>query len=299
MTQAKEEQQKQVREILGVQTGTEVLVPAQGDWPGGIPRVCNQVAIVGFAPSTMRDVQYLFGDPDIEIWGINQLYMAFPDILPGARSPEKRNATRWFQIHHRHSYDQTIARDHSHHEWLGKPREVEFPIYMQKREPDVPMSIEFPKDEIIRHFGRYFTNSISWEIALAIMEGFKKIYVYGVDMAQDGEYMFERPSVEYFLGWARGAGIDLVIPQKSDLLKTAWLYPYEDDAPMRIKFESRRGELRDRVQAAAMNEQNAHDERMQLLGALENMNYVERSWLSSARNLEGLPPVIPPKQLPG
>lgn len=279
------------RPILGVQTGTEVLVPPDGNWQGGIPRTCSKVAIVGFAPSSMSDVKFLFGDPDVEIWGINQLYMAFPDIVPGARSPEQRNVTRWFQIHSRQSYDQTVARDHSHHEWLGRPKEVEFPIYMQKREPDVPSSVEFPKDMLMAEFGRYFTNSISWEIALAIHEGFKTIYIFGVDMAQDSEHAYERPSVEFFCGWARGAGINLVMPQKSDLLKTAWIYPYEDDAPMRIKFQSRRGELRDRINQAGMTEQNAHDERMQLMGALENMNYIEKAWISSARLLEGFPPI--------
>jgi len=111
--------------------------------------------------------------------------------------------------------------------------------------------------------------------------------VYGVDMAQDSEWQFERPSVEFFLGWAKGAGINLVLPQKCDLLKTAWLYPFEDDSPMRIKFNSRRGELRDRITQAGMTEQNAHDERMQLLGALENMNYIEKAWMKSVRDFEG------------
>lgn len=526
------------RPILGYMTNTEHL----SEDGKGIPRYCSKVAIVGFAPSTMEEVQFLFGDPDVEIWPLNQLYMAWPRIVPANRMPERQNVTRWFQIHHRTSYDQTIARDHSHHQWLVEQKD--FPIYMMDREPDVPVSCKFPKDQLLEKFRRYFTNSISWEIALAIHEGFKTIYVYGVDMAQDcvapetkvlttdlrwvpageikvgqtvmgfdehsgpkmeeptsyrqwrssevleanvlerpsyrlylsdgtqmvasaghqwltysekmmkwrrtdqlvtnmhregkptnlikiadtweedksweggylaaafdgeghlsqhpysghggyqlalgfsqkenamsgkveeimtsmgfdwrsrmmdggtaqyhinggktelmkflgsirplrllskfdpdkfgsmqqkeivavekieflgnqkvigfktstktfvaegfathnSEYAFERPSVEYWMGYAEGAGAKLVLPEKSDLLKSAWLYPYEDDSPIRTKFTSRRNELQKRVQEVSFGEQQAHDERMQLVGALENMSYVERAYLTSIKD---------------
>ena len=159
-------------EILGYMTGTEHL----SEDGKGIPRYCDEVAIVGFAPSTMEDAQFLFGKQNCEIWALNQLYVAWPRIVPENRMPEKRNVTRWFQIHHRHSYDQTIGRDHSHHEWLCKQKD--FPIYLMDRESDVPVSCKFPKDLLLGKFRRYFTNSISWEIALAIYEGFKKIYIY-------------------------------------------------------------------------------------------------------------------------
>ena len=46
----------------------------------GIPRTCDEVAIVGFAPSTMEDAQFLFGKQNVEIWAINQLYIAWPRI---------------------------------------------------------------------------------------------------------------------------------------------------------------------------------------------------------------------------
>ena len=40
---------------LGIITGSDQIVQ------GGVPRRCKQVAIVGFAPSSMRDVRFLFG----------------------------------------------------------------------------------------------------------------------------------------------------------------------------------------------------------------------------------------------
>lgn len=162
---------------------------------GGIPSPKSKVAIVGFAPSSMTDVRPYFNDPEFEIWSINQLYIAFPAIV--------QYTTRWFQIHTRREYD-TALRDHNHHDWLaGKggrvPHSNNFPIYMTEPIPkDIPMAIPFPYDELTKYFGRYFTNSISWEIALAIYEtvkaremglkGFSDIFIFGVDMATNEEY---------------------------------------------------------------------------------------------------------------
>ncbi len=244
------------------------------DFPNGVPRTRRKVAIVGFAPSSMLDVSVLFEDKDFEIWGINQLYLAYKSVVP--------HTTRWFQIHHRESYDQAV-RDHKHHDWLKE--QTKFPIYMQRQEETVPMSIPYPKDEIVEHFGLYFTNSISWMLALAIYEGFEAIHIYGVDMAQDDEYREQRPSVEWLIGWAQALlGREKVyIPAQSDLMKTAWLYPFEEDSPIRAKIESRRNELINRRNQLQGQLNNMHAELMNINGAAENMNYVEKAWLSSVR----------------
>lgn len=261
--------EKLFKKAYGIVTGSEQL---EG---GPIPRLARKVAIVGFAPTSMKDVSTFFGNPEFEIWGLNQLYMAFPAMA--------EHATRWFQIHSRQSYDVNIRRDHSHHKWMSEQRT--FPIYMQEKQPDIPVSIAFPKELIMKEFGNYFTNSISWEIALAIYEGFEEIHIYGVDMAMDSEYQYERPSVEYFLGWAKGRGIKLVVPNSSDLLKSLWLYPFEDSAPFREKIQARRRELRERANMFGNQEQSAHDSRMQLMGALDNMNYIEKTWTNCGREL--------------
>lgn len=280
MAQAKEDKKPKdgskliIPEPLGMVTNGHYLVE------GGIPRTRRKVAIVGFAPSSMVDVRAYFGDPEFEIWGINQLYVVFPAM--------QKHATRWFQIHPRSEYNIAL-RDHDHHEWLAggspNPHKNTFPIYMQQKEPDIPMSIPYPKNEILKKFGRYFTNTISWQIALAIYEGFESIYIFGVDMATDAEYREQRPSCEFFIGWARALGIQVYIPEKSDLCKTAWLYPFEDDSPFRQKIDGRRVELRNRLNQCSNQEQASHDERLTLLGALENMNYIEQTWCGARKEL--------------
>lgn len=393
---------------LGLVTGTNIL------------RSRNKVSIVGFAPSSMRDVRHVWDDPDMEVWGINQLYMpgAFPAIV--------EKATRWFQIHHRSSYDQTVDRDITHHEWMSK--QDGFPIYMQKQWEDIPMSVPFPKEEILQHYRKYFTNTITWMIVLAHYEGFKECHLYGIDMAQDcvapetkiltadsewkpageikvgekilgfseydhlsyesseveeaniltrpsckikfsngcevvasighqwlvcnhhidrtwhwertdsiwrrpqdfsflhykdgnpvtiekieiigdqkvvgfktstktfiaeglcthnSEYAFERPSVEWACGLFDGdPNKTIVLPEKSDICKSAFLYPFDETAPLKTKIQSRREELRGRLNHHSAEEQNNRDARMQCIGGLDNMNYIEKTWMHNASRIE-------------
>ena len=105
-----------------------------------IPRTKSKISIVGFAPSSMSDVQYVWDDPEMEVWGLNQLYMAWRGTNLQDKFLEK--TTRWFQIHHKASYESAVGRDHSHHEWLAS-RDT-FPIYMQQKEDSIPSSVPFP-----------------------------------------------------------------------------------------------------------------------------------------------------------
>lgn len=242
-------------------------------FPNGVQRTRRKVAIVGFAPSCM-DVRTLYDDLDFEIWGLNQLYLQMPGL------PEK--CTRWFQIHHRQSYDQAV-RDHKHHDWLKK--QDKFPIYMQERDPQIPMSIPYPKDEMLDMFGNYFTNSISWMLALAIAEKFEALHIYGVDMATDEEFSEQRPSCEWLVGWAQCqmGRSKVYIPARSDLLKTVWLYPFEDDTPFRAKIDGRKDELRSRINQTRNQKLMLHDQEMQLVGAVDNMNYLLKNWSNTVR----------------
>jgi hypothetical protein len=92
----------------------------------------------------------------------------------------------------------------------------------------VPNAVLYPIDEIIKTFGNYFTNTISYMIALALISDFDEIHILGVDMAVDSEYAWQRPSCEYFIGLARGMGKKVYIPETCDLLKTRYLYAFHE-----------------------------------------------------------------------
>jgi len=172
----------------------------------------KKVAIVGF--SQHRN-EAPFADKGFEIWGLNDLHEQIP------------RWDRWFEMHGDNQIKDYCSRKQ------GKPyleglAGLKCDVWMQKVRPEVPNSKEYPIEEVKRIFGDYFTNSISYMIAMAIMENYKVIGVYGVDMAQDTEYAHQRPSCEYMICYARGKGIEVILPKTSDLLKSRWLYGYEE-----------------------------------------------------------------------
>ena len=197
--------------------------------------MAKKVAIVGCAESKMLAP---FDDPEFEIWGVNNLY------------PHIKRATRWFEIHNinhngerffrrgdRQFRGQEVDQYLSHlGEWA---KEKNCPVYMQKHWDIVPTSVEYPVQKMLKEFGTYFTNTISWELALAISEGFEEIHVYGVDMAVDSEYHHQRPSCEYFLGIAMGRGIKVHIPDQADLLKTRFLYGFQEPEELAWKRKTK------------------------------------------------------------
>lgn len=148
-------------------------------------------------------------------------------------------ATRWFEIHEiTESAGRYFRRGDADFrgqpvdQYLGQLGEYaeknNIPVYMQRKCDLVKTATEYPLKEILQKFDNYFTNSISWMLALAINEGFEEIHVYGVDMAVDTEYHHQRPSCEFFLGIAAGLGIKVYIPPEADLLKTRFLYGFDE-----------------------------------------------------------------------
>lgn len=199
----------------------------------------DKVCIVGFAPSWQETP---WGDKDTEIWCLNEFYKVGKTV-PGFK------VDRWFEIHDRNSKSKATPE---HIQFL---QNCPVPVYMWQKYDDIPNSVAFPKNEILDYFesreyrgARYFTNSISWFIALAIMEGFKEISVLGVDMATDSEYGWQRPSCEYWIGIAEGMGIKVNIPAASDLLKCTQLYGFESNNKNRVWMKTQIDELKKRTQ---------------------------------------------------
>lgn len=204
----------------------------------------KKVAIVGFAESRKKAP---YDDETFEIWALNDMYTETP------------RATRWFEIHERNFLDSYASRveGNSH---IGKLKSLEIPIYMQKHHEDIPNSVEYPLEEYLTKYRDYFTNTVSYMICLAIDEGFDEIHIYGVDMAQNTEYSEQRPSCEYWIGYAEGKGIKVYIPPESDLLKQAFRYGYEDDTTMKSKLSARQEELQGRINQNECNREYVVDQ---------------------------------------
>lgn len=239
----------------------------------------DKVYIVGFAPTWLETPWKDGKDGNAEIWGLNELYRA-------ASGDNGENFTRWFEIH---NPDSPSKKTEEHHAFMEA---CHIPLYMQKKDDRFPMSVKYPLDEVTEFFkekgcngAKYFTNSISYMIALAIYEGFKEIHIYGVDMAQSSEFSHQRPSCEYFIALAEGMGIKVILPQNSDLIKTGMMYGYADDNQMRIKMKERIKDLKDRKKAMHTDLNKLLGQKAQLeaginqiQGAIDNNNFFINNW---------------------
>lgn len=170
----------------------------------------KKFAIVGFAESSRHLAP--FDDDEWDIAAMNQLYRHIP------------RADFWYEMHRREDFlaDQVPGTDYL--AWL---KTCEIPIYMVDHFDDIPNSVRFPIEDAVKMFGDYFYSTISYMIALAIMQGYEEIGIWGVDLSHDSEYEYQKPSAEYLLGVAIGRGISVRLPGQSALLKGMYRYGYE------------------------------------------------------------------------
>jgi hypothetical protein len=183
-----------------------------------ISRKKDKVAIVGFAPTWNMAP---FKDPSFEIWACNEFYVL------GGEYGEGFHIDLLFELHSHHIIEEKRKQDQGRHlEWL---RNAPIYVLMQKHYDDIPKSVAFPREYIKSKYRPYFTNTISFQIALAMELGYKEIHLFGINMANDEEYAVQRPSVEYFVGLAEGRGIKVFIPDESDICRTWFDYGFDDE----------------------------------------------------------------------
>lgn len=179
----------------------------------------KKVCILGYAPHVNEAP---FNDETWEMWGINSLYRQLQNI------PLSRFSA-WFEIHSieflSNRADKKATEDH-----FKILSTLKCPLYMKDHYDLFPTSIKYPIENVLEELkcSPYFTNTISYMIALAVVKGYTDIAIYGVDMAVGSEYEHQRPSCEYFMGIAEGRGCNIYLPNTCDLLKTLFLYGIED-----------------------------------------------------------------------
>lgn len=69
----------------------------------------------------------------------------------------------------------------------------------------LPNATVYPFDEVAESVGDYWCSSIAYMLALAIHEQAEEILLAGVTASDD--YGYQRPNLEYLIGFARGRGI--------------------------------------------------------------------------------------------
>lgn len=195
-------------------------------------------AVCGFAESYKQapfDTKLANGQL-VSIIGLNELYKYLP-----ARADGSPGWDEWWEIHDGETLGVTKrdlgeGEQKRHIEWL-KQDHGDRPIFMQPQFCDgrFPNARPAPIEQLCDTFGRYFTSTIAYMLAKAIMDNNTWIGLYGIDLVSEGhgnipgsnEYRDQRPNTEYLCGVARGQNRTLEIPESSALLKAGYLYGIE------------------------------------------------------------------------
>lgn len=149
------------------------------------------------------------------------------------------------------------------------------PVVTSRAHPDYPGLVEFPLQDVVRKFNHaYFNSTAAYAIAYAIHIGVKKISLFGFDFTYENAHHAEkgRGCVEFWLGIASAAGIQVVIPKSSSLMdacntQAERLYGYDtldvtvarsSDGEIRVSFAERAGPLPTAEEVESNYDHSAH-----------------------------------------
>ena len=229
-----------------------------------------KIALIGSAPSSAHLAPY--ADPSWQIWACS----------PGSIQYFKRTPDAFFELHRWEPEKSWFCINYR--TWLANAK---CPVYMIDPIEQVPASIAYPKDEMVKKFGPwFFTSSLSWMFALAIHRGATEIGMWGVDMSAQEEWEFQRSGCHFFIALAREMGIKVTIPHESDLLRPPPFYGFREVDPMHIKLVARNEELTAKVRAAEQKVIAARDEVMFYKGALDANLYTIKTWVGDGLALQ-------------
>lgn len=234
------------------------------------------VCLIGFANSREDSP---WDRPNTDFVGLNELWGWYEPLMV-TRAAEGKAAppwAAWFELHPDWAIGATKREgfdNAAHWAWLQKQQPGR-PIFMQAQRPEVPASVCFPLNSLYERFkarvpalqnrAMYLTSSIGMMLMWAIAEGRDEQFVpdgsgkhydwiglYGIDLAGDTEYVWQRPNAEFFAGFAAALGIEVEIAKGSALLRGECVYGYEDppelDGPLNAEFlrqqiENLKGEM--------------------------------------------------------
>lgn len=136
----------------------------------------------------------------------------------GNRCQRYNRYTKIFEIH-----DNLEQHDPGYAQWLV---DKNIPLVVGENFPIQADHVEvFPYKKVAELIGStYLTSSSAAMLAYALLNGHKKIDIYGVDMAvDDHEYFFQRPCMEFWVGFAAGRGAKIYIPDSSPLCNSEYV----------------------------------------------------------------------------
>jgi len=228
-----------------------------------------KIALIGSAPSSVHLAPY--ESEDWVIWACS-----------GSVYPVARRTDAWFEVH---NYEPNSPRfSEGYCNFLANyPNDV----WMTKTHPAIPNAQELPTQELIEKYSPYFfTSTLAWMFAMAIEMGADTIGLWGVDMAAQGEYGYQRAGLQHFALLAKAKGINVGVPPQSDLFRPSAMYGLSEHSQQHQKYMARRYELEERHHKLEMEIAQKNQELWFLKGAIDDMSYHEENWLGDPRSMD-------------
>jgi hypothetical protein len=147
----------------------------------------KKVVILGFTIEERDWEQIPWENESWEIWGMNHLWRREP-----------KRYTRWFEVHS--LYNIKNEQGKGHWEWI---RDCPVTVYMAREHKRVKNCIRYPIERMVERFGPVYTNTVDYEMALAMDLGFTDIWIIGLPFTSIDEILLQRHSFCYFVGRAK------------------------------------------------------------------------------------------------
>lgn len=149
--------------------------------------------------------------------------------------------TEWFDTHPLESSGEWQGiRERRPGAWAWyREQAPDRPIWMAARHAAVRASQTFPLRAVQEHFGvvedlatglepcRQFTCMLDYVIAFALMRGYRRIILNGIGYSTDAGHQYVHRGILYWIGYARGAGVEVLVDAPSVYRMPTEIYGYE------------------------------------------------------------------------
>jgi hypothetical protein len=223
----------------------------------------KKLAIVGSGPNTRHLAP--FYDLEYDIWVFNE----------AANRDWCKRWTACFQIHPEDIYKGHNTKDAKHWDWLQQSHSK--PIYMQEVDPLIPDGVRFPLNDAFEVAGadiQMFSTTFAYMAALAIMQGYKKVSIFGVELSAT-EYKYQKDSYMFWMGFLRGRlgaeNVDNAVLYGGVNIFNVPLYGYDGNFAFGVDYFSERAKILESEWTAA--NKSLSNIRQAIDRAIENKKY--------------------------
>jgi hypothetical protein len=225
--------------------------------------MAGKIALLGAAPSS--DKLAPFGNPEWEIWACSPSNFVAPRV------------DAWFELH---SIDRKAVPGN---EMYLNNLHAHDRVYVAHPDPRLPKAIVFPLAEVYNEFPYQFLDSflqsqVSYMLAWAIIQKPAQIGLWGIDMAAESEYAYQRPGCHFFFVEAERRGIEVVAAPQSDILQPLPAYGYKEFDPSYWRQKARKIELMREMNECQQIIAAKTQELAVRQGALADIKYTSNTW---------------------